>query len=168
MKIRFILLFALTFLWACQTENQNENSSLESTGASLSYFGEKINADHAVAVAKLPDLMKEKTLLEGIKLEGDISAACKNKGCWMKTRMDDGQELHITFKDYGFFVPTDAAGKKAIFEGKAFFDTTDVETLRHYAVDGGMSEEEAEKSITEPKYSLAFEATGVIIKDESK
>ncbi|MEL6250452.1 MAG: DUF4920 domain-containing protein [Bacteroidota bacterium] len=170
MKFRFILLMSLSLLWACQAETQKEESQdkTEATSMNMSYHGEKIDAENAVSVAQLPGLMGDKELLEGIKLEGDITAACVNKGCWMKTAMDGDQSLHITFKDYGFFVPTDAAGKKAIFEGKAYYDTTDVATLRHYAVDGGMSEEEAEKTITEPEYSLAFEATGVIIQDEGK
>lgn len=170
MKIKFIALLSLTLLWACQAETQKTESSKEKEvmKASMSYHGEKIDESNAVAVSKLPDMMGEKTLLEGVKVAGDITAACKNKGCWMKAQLADGEEMHVTFKDYGFFVPKDAAGKKAVFEGKAYYDTTDVKTLRHYAVDGGMSEEEAEKTITEPKYSLAFEATGVIIKDESK
>ncbi|MDW3650401.1 MAG: DUF4920 domain-containing protein [Bacteroidia bacterium] len=170
MKFRFILLMSLSLLWACQAETQKEESQekTSATSMNMSYHGEKIDAENAVSVAQLPELMGDEKMKEGIKLEGDLSAVCKNKGCWMKTVMDGDQSLHITFKDYGFFVPTDAAGKKAIFEGKAYYDTTDVATLRHYAVDGGMSEEEAEKTITEPKYSLAFEATGVIIQDEGK
>ncbi|MEM6799860.1 MAG: DUF4920 domain-containing protein [Bacteroidota bacterium] len=170
MKIRFIFLLSLSLLWACQAETQKETTQATETETAMkmSYHGEKIDAQNAVAVSELPEMMKGKELVEGLKLEGDITAACVKKGCWMKTKMDGDESLHITFKDYGFFVPTDAAGKKAIFEGKAYYDTTDVETLRHYAVDGGMSEEEAEKTITEPKYSLAFEATGVIIQDEGK
>jgi len=167
MKIKFILLLSLTFLWACQTETQ-EDTSTDSTIVGISYHGEKIDESNAVAVAELPKIMGEKMLLENVKLEGDVTAACKNKGCWMKTKLDGEEEMRITFKDYGFFVPKDAAGKKAIFEGKAYYDTTDVETLRHYAIDGGMTEEEAKKTITEPKFSLAFEATGVIIKEPGK
>jgi len=168
MKIKFIALLSLTLLWACQAETQKEETPKEEVKTSMSFHGEKIDESNAVAVAQLPEMMGEKTLLEGVKVAGDITAACKNKGCWMKAQLADGQEMHVTFKDYGFFVPKDAAGKKAVFEGKAYYDTTDVKTLRHYAVDGGMSEEEAEKTITEPTYNLAFEATGVIIKDESK
>jgi hypothetical protein len=77
--------------------------------------------------------------------------------------LGDGEEMRVTFKDYGFFVPLDAAGKTVIMEGKAYYDTTSVDMLRHYAEDAGESPEEIEK-ITEPKLELAFEATGVLLK----
>ena len=57
----------------------------------------------------------------------------------------------------------DCNGKTAIFEGKAYHDTTSVEMLREYAKDDGKSKAEIEK-ITEPEINLSFEATGVIIK----
>ena len=52
----------------------------------------------------------------------------------------------------GFFVPKDCEGKVAYMEGTAFYDTTSVDDLRHYAVDGGMSEEEAAKTNRERQY----------------
>jgi hypothetical protein len=41
-------------------------------------------------------------------------------------------------------------------------DTTSIETLRHYAKDGGKSEAEI-AAITTPKENLAYEAKGVVV-----
>ncbi|MEL6969642.1 MAG: DUF4920 domain-containing protein, partial [Bacteroidota bacterium] len=49
--------------------------------------------------------------------------------------------------------------------GKAFYQTTSVDDLRHYAEDAGKSEEEI-AAITEPKRELAFLADGVILLEE--
>jgi hypothetical protein len=76
----------------------------------------------------------------------------------------DGTTMRVKFKDYGFFVPKDCAGKTAIMEGRAFFRTVSVDELKHYAEDAGKSKEEIEK-IKEPQKALAFEAEGVILKD---
>jgi hypothetical protein len=72
--------------------------------------------------------------------------------------------MRIKFKDYGFFVPMDISGKNVIFEGLAFKDTTSVEDLKHYAMDGGQTEEEI-TAITEPEINTSFLADGVIVTD---
>ena len=132
---------------------------------SHSFHGLRIAADEAVPVSKVVSMLGESGEVNPVKLMGTVEAACQAKGCWMTLKLDDDQSMRVKFKDYGFFVPKDAAGKTAIFEGRAFADTTSVEDLRHYAVDGGMSEEDAMKNITEPEVAINFEATGVIIQD---
>ena len=105
---------------------------------------------------------------ENIQVEGKVSAVCQKKGCWMTIVSDDAskQEMVVKFKDYGFFMPLDLAGKTVIMEGNAYKETTSIDELRHYAEDAGKSEAEIAK-ITEPKVELKFEATGVIIKKAS-
>ena len=84
------------------------------------------------------------------------------KGCWMRLKDAENNELFIRFKDYGFFVPKDAAGKTAVLKGKAFIHTTSADELKHYAEDAGKSKEEIAK-ITEPEQEYRFLADGVII-----
>jgi hypothetical protein len=67
--------------------------------------------------------------------------------------------VHVTFKDYGFFVPKDSKGHEMIVEGRAFIEETDVETLKHYAEDAGESEEDI-AAITSPKLNYRFIAEG--------
>ena len=130
-----------------------------------SFHGLRIDESEAIPVTQLTSALSEEGALPAVKVEGEVDAACQMKGCWMTMKLANGSDMRVRFKDYGFFVPKDCAGKTAVVEGKAFYDTTSVEMLRHYAVDGGMSEEEAEKKYTEPEVAIAFEATGVIIKE---
>lgn len=133
-------------------------------GEKYSYYGEKIEADDAMDMEKLLDYMKGKDN-ETVKVSGEILQTCIKKGCWMDVAMPGAEPMKVRFKDYGFFVPTEGAeGKTAIMEGRAFVDTMSVDVLKHYAEDAGQSQEEIDQ-ITEPKEVLAFEATGVMIKE---
>jgi len=128
-----------------------------------SFHGNRIDEQDALPVAQLSSILANEGDMADIKVTGEVDAACQMKGCWMTMKLADGSDMRVRFKDYGFFVPKDCAGKNAVVQGKAFYDTTSVDMLRHYAVDGGMSEEEAEQKYTEPEVAIAFEATGVII-----
>jgi hypothetical protein len=77
--------------------------------------------------------------------------------------MNNGETIRVTFKDYGFFMPLDAAGKTVIADGIASIEETSVADLKEYAKDAGKSQEEID-AITEPERELVFEASGVIIK----
>lgn len=125
-------------------------------------FGKKINEKSAIAASQLPDKMGTKESMNA-KVTGTVESVCQAKGCWMKVKMDNGETMRVTFKDYGFFVPKDIAGKTVVVEGVAEKKITPVAELRHYAEDAGKSKEEIAK-ITDPKNELAFVADGVIVK----
>lgn len=113
-----------------------------------------------------------KTIYEGLtakdslqtQLSGEIKEVCQAKGCWMKVEIAPQEEVFVRFKDYGFFVPKDAADKKVFMQGMAFLEEMSVDDQKHYAKDSGASEEEINQ-IKEPKRILRFEAEGVLIKD---
>lgn len=150
---------ALTVLFAaCNNSQTAEKPEVKGTS-----YGEVITAENAKPVAELPAIIGDKTELENVKLEGTITECCQKKGCWMKLDMGNGKSMRVTFKDYEFFVPKDAAGKKAIIEGKAYVEETSVEDLKHYAKDAGKPQSEIDK-ITAPEKELTFEARGVILK----
>jgi hypothetical protein len=73
--------------------------------------------------------------------------------------------MFVKFKDYGFFMPKDIAGREVIMEGTAYREVVSVDELKHLAKDAGKSEEEIAK-ITEPKEELQFLAHGVILVPE--
>lgn len=149
---------------ACNNTNTTEpvaeeaGTELPSTGN----FGKTINEEGLIQLASLDSIVVPGQEFDA-KIEGEIVEVCQKKGCWMTIRKDDGSVMRVTFKDYGFFVPKDAAGKRAVMEGVAYYDTLTVAVLKHYAEDAGKTAEEIEK-ITEPESAMAFEATGVIIK----
>lgn len=128
----------------------------------VGYYGEKIDNKNVVAVNEMINRLEKSDSLV-VKVEGEITATCAMKGCWMNLVLPSGEEMRVTFKDYAFFVPKEGMeGNRAIIEGVAKRTLTDVATLRHYAEDAGKSVEEIE-AITEDKSELTFEATGVII-----
>lgn len=125
-------------------------------------FGGELSEDQVYTMAELKQKMENQLQIGKIKVKGDVEAVCKKKGCWMSIKNPVGEDMRVTFKDYGFFVPLDCDGKSAIFEGKAYMTETSVADLRHYAEDEGLPVEEINK-ITDPKKELSFEATGVEI-----
>lgn len=126
-------------------------------------FGEDLSDAKAVKTKSLAKSMKDKETME-VKLTGEINEVCQMKGCWMTVDAGNDTEIRVTFKDYSFFVPKDAAGKTVVFEGEAKYETVDVKTLKHYAEDAGKTQEEID-AITEPETKLTFVATGVEIKE---
>jgi len=96
------------------------------------------------------------------KIKGKVLEVCTKKGCWMTLELPGEETMHVNFKDYAFFVPTDIEGREVIIEGIAFHNETPVKELQHYAEDAGKSREEI-AAITEPKKELKFTATGVVI-----
>ena len=131
---------------------------LESTGT----FGEPIDKKGAVSAKKLAQKM-DKTESLNIKVKGTITEVCQAKGCWMTIDLGDDELMRVKFKDYGFFVPKDAAGKTAIIQGVAKNEIVGVDELKHLAKDAGKSEKEI-IAIDKPKEELTFVAEGVIIK----
>ncbi len=147
---------ALAFFASCQ------NKKTETAATTAQYFGDTISEAGAIAADQLTTQMQGKDSLK-VKLTATIADVCQKKGCWMNLNIGKDQTMKVSFKDYAFFVPKDAAGKTTVIEGVAFTDTTSVADLKHYAEDAGKSKEEIEK-ITQPEINIGFEAHGVIIK----
>ncbi|AMS27348.1 hypothetical protein AEM51_10285 [Bacteroidetes bacterium UKL13-3] len=164
---RIFVIGAVAFLFACgnSTPKQENTTATDSTATAAvgeQFFGDKITGENAQPIAELKTLMGDKTELP-VKLQASVDAVCQKKGCWMDLKTAEGETMRVTFKDYGFFVPKDAAGKEAIVEGVAKIEETSVADLKEYAKDAGKSKEEIE-AIKEPKKELVFEASGVILK----
>lgn len=124
-------------------------------------FGAPLSAAPTVAVsAVLADAKKYDD--KDVKVTGTVSAACQKKGCWMTigTGEAGAQTVRVSFKDYGFFVPKDCLGKKAVVEGHFKVSTMSVAEAQHYAEDAA-KEGAPVKKVTEPQKTYALVATGV-------
>lgn len=165
-----LIVLAALGIQSCSSEKKSQKkdslnkkdtvAKLPSTGN----FGANINIEGAKPFETVFDELKKNPKGVNALLTGKISNVCQNKGCWMQVETEDKkQSLHITFKDYGFFVPKDAAGKTAYFKGIAKYDTTSVEDLRKMAKEEGKSDAEIKK-ITKPEINVSFVAEGVVIK----
>jgi len=165
--MKHLLFIASTaFLFSCGT-TESSKEKIEETAEELTItenkFGEDITEEGALTAAEFLAQFDQIAAKE-VKLTAPINDVCSKKGCWMVLALDEEQDMRVRFKDYGFFVPKDAAGKLATIQGVASMDTTDVATLQHYAEDAGESQEKID-AITKPEFSYVFEATGVIIKE---
>lgn len=124
-------------------------------------FGAALSAQPAIAVAQVlasPLQYNDKE----VKLSGTVSAACQKKGCWMTLGSGEpgATTVRVSFKDYGFFVPTDSMGKRATVEGHFSVKTMSVAEAQHYADDAAKAGTPAKK-VTEPEKTFALVATGV-------
>jgi hypothetical protein len=124
-------------------------------------FGAAVSAEGAILGADLLKQLKGKDSVH-VKVKGEIASCCQAKGCWMKMPLDAKNEMMVKFKDYGFFVPKNSAGKGAIIEGWAYRELVSVEELQHYAQDAGQTEEEIKK-INKPEERITFMADGVLV-----
>ncbi len=153
--MKYNLIFSAAFffvLTSCGTQKTEQVSK---------YFGDSIAQINPTKVADVKAKLGTKDSV-AMQVEGKIVEVCQKKGCWMELQLDNSETMRVTFKDYAFFIPKDAAGKTVIMEGYAYNDTTSVQMLRHYAEDGGESQAAIDK-ITEPEVAVVFEASGVII-----
>ncbi len=168
MKKLFILISAVVFLAACSQEPQKSTSTdskvVETAMGKFDSYGEEISPDSAIEVTSLVAEMGNAPTYDA-KVKGKVVDVCVKKGCWMSLELGNGEMMRVTFKDYGFFVPTDKdkmVGKEVIVQGTAKFETISVADQKHYAEDGGESKE-AIDAIKEDKNTLSFEAVGVLV-----
>lgn len=160
----FLIIAFASILFACSGNSGKEQSesNISAVDTTNMYFGDTITVDGAIAADQLLSKFDGKDSIK-IKVSAVIDEVCQKKGCWMTLNIGNDQYMRVSFKDYEFFMPKDAAGKKVFIDGYAYKDTISVAELKHYAEDAQKSKEEIEK-ITQPEISISFEANGVIIK----
>lgn len=169
----FLLLIAVA-LFACNnaaTEDASEETTTEETATeettnNPNEFGATFAANDVVSYDDLLSKMSEADSVMAT-VQGKVEAVCQAKGCWMNITSEqaNAEEMMVKFKDYGFFVPKDIAGREVIMKGKAYREVTPVDELRHLAEDAGKSAEEI-AAITDPKVELKFMADGVKLLSE--
>jgi len=167
MKSFNILLVVLLVAVSCKTEKKTDSQEQEKEIA-INYdaFGAEIDAKEVMTASQTAatyNKMQSKDTINS-KFTAKVLEVCQSKGCWMRVALNDnGDEAMVKFKDYGFFVPKDIAGKEVVLNGKAFVEKMSVDEQQHYAEDAGKSKEEIAQ-ITEPKKTYRFEADGVLVK----
>lgn len=158
--LRYLGLSALVALFvvsACSADAPETGTE----DASATVFGSVFTPASFLTVDELfPLITTEES--EPMQVTGEVVQVCQSKGCWLTLHTSDGNSVRVTFKDYGFFVPKDIAGREVLMEGISWKEVTSVEHQQHYLEDANASAEEI-AAITEPKESFYFEATGVVL-----
>jgi hypothetical protein len=158
MKAIFILASAAILLHSC-----GPATPAEQTVSGFSTYGAAFDTTGAIAVADLQTAMTGKDSLH-TRLQCKIVQSCKKAGCWMDVENPNGEPITVFMKDHSFGIPLEGCeGLEAIVDGKVYYDTLDVAYLQHLAEDAGKTAEEI-AAITEPKFVLAVDASGVMLK----
>jgi hypothetical protein len=138
----------------------NSASSPGAARAPAKAFGAPISAGPELALADVlasPDRFRDQV----ITVEGHVRSACTRRGCWMEVAESGDPKLpgcRVTFKDYGFFVPTDSAGAQAKVQGTLGVNQLPPERVAHLESEGGQfPHKNADGSVDE----LRLVATGV-------
>jgi hypothetical protein len=101
--------------------------------------GEKLKG---LPKTELAALLKTPADFDGkpVFLEAKVRKACERKGCWMELApaAGKGPGVRVTFKDYGFFVPLDSAGRTAKVEGVVQVAELSEERAKHYESEGAV------------------------------
>lgn len=164
MKKLAVCIPALALLVACGPKGKTEPGTDKDTNKTQTgqIFGDTITENGAITGNDLVTMMRTKDSAN-VKVTTKITEVCQKKGCWMDVELADGKTMTVRFKDYGFFVPKDAAGKTTVIDGMVRREVESVEWLKHKAEDAGKTKEEID-AITQADTTLSFEAYGVIIK----
>ena len=169
---KLLLLSLPLLLWACGGDHDGhdhgdhdhgDHSHMEEGGMAMTShaYGAEFSSENAISFAELQTRM-DSTGRTACVLEAEIVESCQKMGCWMSVATD-GEPMMVYMNDHEFFVPKEGvAGLKSFIIGEAYFDTVTVEFQKHLLEDAKRSQEEID-AITEPKFELAFNATGVII-----
>jgi hypothetical protein len=74
-----------------------------------------------------------------VVVAGYVRRACSRRGCWMELAEGPDPKLpgcRVTFKDYGFFVPTDSAGARARVQAALSVNQVPARTVDHLEQEG--------------------------------
>ena len=94
-----------------------------------------------------------------ILIKGEVLKVCEKKGCWM-TIQSKSSPVRVTFKDYGFFVPSSLTNKLVFLKGRLFEKIETVDLQKHYLEDQGASATEIAK-VKKDRKLYHFVASGV-------
>lgn len=149
--MKYLLILTTILIFSCSSTPEIKYQS----------FGEKIDEKGAIGLTQLNQIFQSKDSAE-VKFTADIDAVCQMKGCWMTIKNESGDDIRVTFKDYGFFVPKDASGKSTIINGVAKRKILSPDEAEHFAEDEGVSYDSTRTYI-----EISVVANGVLIAENA-
>ncbi|OAB58127.1 hypothetical protein AY599_00265 [Leptolyngbya valderiana BDU 20041] len=146
MSIRLIVasLIALSLSAAVLAEDEvirlsepvASTDAYEDFGTALPDMGDAHSLSAAIAAM-------DEAAAEPVLIQAEVQQVCQKKGCFFIAR--DGETVaRVRFQDYGFFIPTDSAGKTVTLAGTLSRIELSPEQAAHFAEDlGEPAEDEA-------------------------
>jgi hypothetical protein len=152
----FIVIGIAPGIFAAESEVKRLSEPVEVT-ANYEVFGSTL--PETGTPVSLGDLMNDsqKYLDREVLVATRIAKVCQKKGCFFVAQ--EGPSMaRVSFKDYGFFIPTDSGGKNVVLLGTFSRKSVSKEQAEHYAADLG------EKAASTPeKFEYSIVASAVKI-----
>lgn len=97
-------------------------------------FGKVI--DSSLTQVSMAEVATQSAALVGkpFIVETKIAKVCQKKGCFFIAQYQD-QVIRVSFRDYGFFIPTDAGGKTVVLAGELVEKEMSAEQAEHFNQD---------------------------------
>ena len=91
-------------------------------------------------IKSLSDILEDPSshLGEQLALKVEVSKVCQKKGCFFIAQQS-GKTIRVSFKNYGFFVPTDIGGRKVTLLGELIEVDVSSAQAKHFSKDIGES-----------------------------
>lgn len=153
LKIIFAIILVPIVVFSCAHKGMKSS-------ASASEFGEKFDTTGAKNINAF--IEGQDSLARTGVVVGRIASVCQAMGCWTTLQLADGSSVFVDF-NHKFFLPKDAAGRTAYFNGESKVVTVSVAKQKHLAEDAGKGEAEIE-AITKEKIEVQFKAKGAVLK----
>jgi len=122
---------ALTFSVYAETLRLSEPVTQD---AQSETFGVKL--DNSLPKLSMQNLVSDSPsyLAKPFQVETRIAKVCQKKGCFFIAQQDQ-HVLRVSFRDYGFFIPTDSSGKTVILAGELVQKEISPEQAAHFKAD---------------------------------
>ena len=121
-------------------------------------FGSEMDIKASENALSLSDAITESDQESEMMINATINKVCMKKGCFF-IAVDGDNSARVTFKDYGFFIPTNSAGKQVVFRGILSEKVLSEEQAMHFAEDAG----ETTDNIEGEQKEFSIVATSVMI-----
>ena len=150
----FISFFCTSCLLADSIRLSAPVSSTDTSETFGAMFTEQMPAISLKELMATSDQNANKTFV----LETEIASVCQKKGCFFIARQGT-TAVRVSFKDYGFFIPTDSSGKTVTLVGELVTKQYSQEEAKHFTQDtkgsasvkAGKTYEIVASSVTIPK-----------------
>lgn len=143
-----------------ETCHQAQPSVAKQPALGTQLYGSPLGSSEAVELSEVLS-NPEKFHDRNVVVSGYVKRACSRKGCWMELSTNAEKNsvgCRVKFKDYGFFVPTDAQGSSARLEGLVQVTKVEKAAVEHYESEGGTFPSKAADGTAK---EVRFVATGV-------
>lgn len=97
-------------------------------------FGGTLPAGHEPVALSALVAEGDKALGKTSVVEARVSRVCRKKGCFFIAQ-DGNTVVRVSFRDYGFFVPTDISGRRVTLVGELIEKTLSAKKAAHYKAD---------------------------------